>query len=563
MPPTTRAARKLAEHAAESPVDFESMSTAQRGLMSAAFAITVEEPEPEVLTKAQVLTGRESLLGHVRNCKATTGLPYQSNWHLEQLAAALEALQRGDITRLMVLMPPRHGKSELVSRHFPAWALGKNPAEQIIACSYSADLASTMGVAVQRIMHQPEYREEFHARLAGTSENRGAKATTATKKAERQTFFEIANGPGYYLGAGVGGPITGKGFTLGIVDDPIKNRKEAESKIHRDAVWDWWVSTFLTRGEGGMALGGEERICVCLTPWHEDDLSGRILRNARETGERWVVIRFPALAEDETSLSDPSRPKFEGNPDAGPANGPLFRSSPGWCQDPRQPEQALWPGKFDEAKLKRIKATNAREWAALYQCRPAPDKGTVFEREWWQWYDTPEAVPKMHAHCFSVDASFKDLESSSYCVLQLWGIQGADRYLLKQWRRRLEFPTLLDLCRSVFPLHPEAVTKLIEEKANGAALISMMRTEFPGLVPINPRDSKYIRAISVQDFVRAGNVYLPRYEPWAHELVDEAAAFPNGLHDDMVDCMVQMLLHYQYNPVSYLEDIASGWAWLN
>ena len=362
MPPTTRATRRLAEQATESP-EYAELTTSQRGLMSAAFAISVDEPEPVALKAEQVLTGRQSLLGHVKNCKATTGLPYQWNWHLEQLARALEALQRGEIKRLMVLMPPRHGKSELVSRHFPAWCLGKNPAEQIIACSYSADLAATMGVAVQRIMHQVEYREEFATRLAGTADNNSARASTSVKKAERQTFFEVANGPGYYLGAGVGGPITGKGFTLGIVDDPIKNRKEAESKTHRDAVWDWWVSTFLTRGEGGMALGGEERICVCLTPWHEDDLSGRILRNARETGEDWAVIRFPALMEAEhespESPRDPHRPNLTTTPSPDgvkTVNGPLYRSSPDWCKDPREPNQALWPGKFDEKKL--AKATD-------------------------------------------------------------------------------------------------------------------------------------------------------------------------------------------------------------
>jgi len=578
---------ELAE-AAQSPA-YGRMSTAQKGLLSAALAIEVDEPAPVVLTPQAAKAGQSSLLAHVQNCKATTGKPYLVNWHLEQLAAALEKLYRGEITRLMVLMPPRHGKSELVSRHFPAWCLGQNPDEQIIACSYSADLAAMMGVAVQRIMHQIEYCEEFGTRIAGTANERQAQNSVA--KAQRQTFFEVANGSGYYLGAGVGGPITGKGFTLGIIDDPIKNRKEAESKTILDSINDWWDSTFSTRGEGGMAPGGEERILVTLTPWNEGDLSGHILRQARETGEDWVVIRFPALAEEAAAPSpDALVSQIVDTPDGshirsptpdspgdgiGPASdvvksaraaalgsgtlGPLYIGTPGFCHDPRQPGEALWPDKYGTRKLEVIRERNARDWASLYQCRPAPDKGSVFERPWWKWYDSPQALPEMQSRCFSIDASFKDLSTSSYCVMQLWGVVGPDRYLLKQWRRRLDFPALLDLCRSVFPLYPEVLTKLIEEKANGAALISMLKDTFPGIVPINPRDSKFVRALAVQDFVRGGNVYLPRFETWAHELVVEASAFPNGLHDDMVDAMVQMLLHYQYNPVTFLEAMVDNW----
>lgn len=583
------------EHAqaAQSP-EYARLSTAQKGLMGAAFAIEVEAPQPIILTPDAATRGSTSLIEHVRNCGATTGKPYEFNWHLEQLAAALEKLYRGEITRLLVMMPPRHGKSELVSRHFPAWCLGQNPDEQIIACSYSADLASTMGVAVQRIMHQPEYMEQFATRLSGTEEVRHASSSVA--KAQRQTFFEVSNGSGFYQGAGVGGPIVGKGFTLGIVDDPIKNRKEANSQLIRNAINEWWDSDFSSRGEGGMSKGGEERILVCLTPWDEGDLSGHILRQARETGEEWVVIRFPAIAEEAPSLtptqlvtqivdgptsshllSDPDDPdsplrrsaaSLTASPGA-PANGPLYVATPGFCNDPRQPGDPLWPFKFSRAKLERIKKHNARNWAALYQCRPAPDKGSVFERDWWRWYDSPEALPKFQTRCFTIDASFKDLDTNSRCVIQLWGISGPDRYAIRQWHGHWDFPKLLDNCRRIFPVYPEVVTKLIEEKANGAALIAMLKREFPGLVPINPRDSKFVRALAVQDFVRGGNVFLPRYETWAHELVLEASAFPNGLHDDMVDAMVQMLLNYQYNPVTFLESMVQhddGWAeeqWVN
>ena len=217
----------------------------------------------------------------------------------------------------------------------------------------------------------------------------------------------------------------------------------------------------------------------------------------------------------------------------------------------------LWPWKFSEAKLAIKEKTNAREWAALYQCRPSPEKGNIFERDWWQWYASESELPKMHSKCFSLDAAFKDLDTSSYVVLQLWGIRGPDRYLLKQWRGHYDFPATLDLCRSAFADHPEVVTKLIEEKANGAALIAMLSDTFYGIVAVKPTDPKHVRALAVQDYVRAGNVHLPSYDHHAQTLVEEASSFPFGKNDDQVDCMVQVLLHFTYDAVSFLEDMVS------
>lgn len=512
---------------------YRALGIVSRGVLAAALCIDCGEPEPTVLTQERVEAGQGSFIEHVKNCGNSKGKPYQANWHHEQLAAALEKVQSGDIKRLMVLMPPRHGKSELVSRHFPAWCLGKNPDEEIIACSYSMELASKMSVAVQRIMHQPAYLDEFDTRLAGIAETK-----SPTRLAERKGFFEVANGAGSYTAAGIGGPITGSGMTIGLVDDPIKNRREANSETVREAIWDWWVSTFLTRGEGGAALGGEERIVVCLTPWNEDDLSGRILEQAKIDGEEWVVIRFPAVYEDEKS-----------------ANSGDYVSTPGYSNDLREVGEALWAAKFDESKLARIESKNEREWVALYQCRPSPDKGNIFNRDWWQWYDTPADLPRMQSNCFTLDAAFKDLETSSYVVLQLWGIAGPNRYLLRQWRGHKDFMATLDMCRDVFrdSRYKHVITKLIEEKANGAALISMLKGEFIGIVPISPKDPKHVRAMAVQDIPRAGNVFLPRHDPESHTLVEEATTFPYGKHDDQVDAMVQMLLHYTYNPVTFLE----------
>lgn len=508
--------------------DFRGMSVASRGLLAATMAIDCDDDEPEVLTQAAVEAAQHSLLAHTVNCYHERKGGYRPNWHHVELCKALEAVQRGDIKRLMVLMPPRHGKSELVSKQFPAWCLGKNPDERIIACSYSADLAATMGRGVQRIMGGLEYQDEFETRL-GSTQRRDVRDQRGKLK-ETELFFEVSGGSGYYLGAGVGGAITGKGFGLGIVDDPIKNRAEAESPAYRKKVWDWWVSTFLTRSEGGLAPGGHERIIVCLTPWHEDDLAGRILANAEETGEEWTVIRFPAIYEDEKA-----------------ANCGRYVSTPGMFEDPREPGEALWADVFNAAWLKTKELTNAREWSALYQCRPSPEKGNIFERSWWQYYDTEAELLRFEAECFTLDAAFKDLESSSYVVLQRWGRRGPNRYLVQQWRGHKSFVQTLDMCRAVFKQHDGVVTKLIEEKANGAALISMLKEEFDGIVAISPKDPKHVRALAVADIVRAGNVFLPRHDPQTDGFVEEATVFPFGKFDDQVDAMTQMLQHWTYD----------------
>ena len=183
----------------------------------------------ETLTEDQIAGGRESFLYAVQNIKAN----YVVNWHHDQLAEVLERVQRGEIRRLVVTMPPRCGKSELVSRHFPAWVLGKDPDEKIIACSYSSTLARRMGAAVQRNMRTDEYRSMFSTQLKSTSSSKKSQYLKETS-----LEFEVAGSSGEYIGAGVGGPITGSGFSLGIIDDYFKNRKEAESQTMRDSIWE-------------------------------------------------------------------------------------------------------------------------------------------------------------------------------------------------------------------------------------------------------------------------------------------------------------------------------------
>ena len=226
--------------------------------------------------------------------------------HHRLIAEKLEAVERGEIDRLMIFMPPRHGKSELASKRFPAWCLGRNPKRQIIAASYNSDLASDFGRNVRNIVAEPEFGQVF----------RNVGLAPDSQAANRMN----TNHGGTYVAAGVGTAVTGRGADIALIDDPFKDREEADSQRRRDVVWDWYRSTLFTR----LMPGGA--VVVILTRWHEDDLAGRLLE---AEGDQWTVLSMPAINN------------------AG---------------------EALWPEWYDVDALARIKATiGQREWSALYQ----------------------------------------------------------------------------------------------------------------------------------------------------------------------------------------------------
>lgn len=430
---------------------------------------------------------------------------FSANWHHERLCDALDKMVSGEIKRLMVFMPPRHGKSELGSRRLPAYILGKNPEAEIIATSYSADLANDMNRDVQKIMDSDEYREVFPESQLPTRRDTGY-----SRKAD---MFEIVNHSGAYKSAGVEGGITGRGMDFGIIDDPFKNRKEAESKTTRDSVWNWYTSTFYTRLEKGAS------ILIILTRWHEDDLAGRLLKLAEEDPEadQWTVINYPAVAEE-----------------------PIHES------DPREIGEPLWEGKYDLEALKKIKiAVGSYEWSALYQQRPSPAEGNIVNRNWWQYYK--KAPDRFDEVIQSWDCTFKESTDSDFVVGQVWGRIGADKYLLDQVRGRMDFPATIRAVRSLSAKWPAARAKLIEDKANGPAVIQSLKHEIAGLIPVNPEGGKVARAYAASPEIQAGNVYIPdpSIAPWIHDYVEEWAAFPNGTNDDTVDSTTQAIIYWQ------------------
>ena len=448
---------------------------------------------------------RESFLDFVTYVKPD----YEVNWHHEIICREVEDLIAGHTTRLILCMPPRFGKSELISRQLPAYILGRNPNARIISCSYSADLAQSMNRDVQRIIDDPRYAELFpNTRLFGANVRTVAQGTYL----RNSNVFEIVGHRGVYLSAGVGGGITGRGFDIGIIDDPIKNRVEAASPTYREKTWDWYRSTFYTRREK------DAKILVIMTRWHEDDLVGRLLELQKNDpqADRWRVVSFPAIFEGQSEYTHP--------------------------EDKRAIGDSLWPYKYSLNDLGRMKASlGSYEWAGLYQQTPAPSGGGIFMASWWMNY-VEETLPHTFDEIIqSWDMTFKDANTSDYVVGQVWGRAKERYYLLDQVRDRLDFPNTIRAVKNLSVKWPQAQLKLIEDKANGSAVISMLKQELSGLVPVEPQGSKEARAYAVSALVEGGDVFIPARAPWIGDFIAEVSAFPNHKHDDQVDAMTQAL----------------------
>ncbi|GHV49863.1 hypothetical protein FACS1894216_01020 [Synergistales bacterium] len=465
-----------------------------------------------VLESARQELARRSLLHFVTYTKPD----YEVNWHHRVICEELDAFLEKDSARLILTMPPRFGKSELVSRRLPAFVLGRNPNTRIISCSYSSDLAQSMNRDVQRIIDEESYSLVFPDTALSSSNIRTVGHGTYLRNSD---IFEVVGHRGMYLSAGVGGGVTGRGFDIGILDDVIKNREEANSPTYREKTWDWYTSTFFTRREKNA------KILVIATRWHEDDLIGRLLEQQKDGGEQWQVINFPAV--------------FEG------------RDEYTHEQDKRAEGDVLWPNKYDNAAMNDIRATiGSYDWASLYQQRPAPSGGGVFKEAWLRYYN-PEALAldmKAKGQRFGIviqswDMTFKDADSGDYVVGQVWARRGGDFYLLDQIRAKMNFTDSVAAVKAMSSKYPEALTKLVEDKANGPAIINHLQHEVFGLHPVQPDGSKESRAQAVTPLFESGNVYIPEPSacPWVKDFTAELLTFPAAAHDDTVDAAVYAL----------------------
>lgn len=467
--------------------------------------------------------------------------------HLDVLDKALQDVSEGRLTRLIVTLPPRHGKSERVSKKFPAWHLGKNPDDEMIVASYSIDLARGFSrIAKDTLESRFDVFEQ-----------------TIDKNKASNEEWGLDGYRGGLVAAGVGGAITGRGARIAIIDDPVKNAADASSQIVRDNTWEWYKSTLYTR------LTPDGRIIIVMTRWHEDDLVGRLLEQEKQEiemgthiGETWTVINLPAIAEEDDVLG-------------------------------RQTGEPLWPEfGFTLERLEKIKNdVGTYVFNALYQQRPAAQEGNLFKRHWWRYWqkpgqDLPPVPVRVGDQIFHIkpvtlpsrfdeqlqswDCAFKDNDGSDFVVGQAWGRNMADKYLLAQAKDRMDFVRTMDEILSMTFKFPKARLKLIEDKANGPAVISAMKRKVSGLVPIEPDGSKLARAQATSADVESGNVFLPHplNEPWVNDFINTFASFPKVANDDEVDAFSQAMnrmmhrsirRYKEYEPHDYSNGSKTGY----
>lgn len=439
---------------------------------------------------------------------------HQGRWkklrHLKPVCEKLQGIVDGTVKRLMIFMPPQHGKSMTVTETFPSFFLGRNPDKRVIILSYGDKLAGHFGISNR------DKIQEFGKELFGI-ELSASKAT--------QNLWEIKGRRGGLLSTMIQGGVTGHGANGLIIDDPIKGAEEAESETYRSKLWDAWVSVAYTR----LRQFDDPWIIIILTRWHEMDLAGQIL--TKESG-KWDVVSLPAICESENDIIN------------------------------RKVGEGLW---LSGAKYNEIKEhVGSRVFNSLYQQRPAPLEGTLFNRNWWKFYD--KKPDKFDTIIHSWDCTFKDGVDCDYVVGQVWGVQGSNRYLLDQVREKLGFIGTQQAIRKLANWHkPDKI--LIEDKANGTALIETLKSEITGIIPISPKESKFVRAQAVTPLLEAGNVYIPnpgRFS-WVDDFIEECANFPNGRNDDQVDAMTQVLNYLRQNKVSKLQykAINTGIDWKN
>lgn len=430
---------------------------------------------------------------------------YKINWHHRVLCDYLDRFVTGEIKRLMVFMPPRHGKSELVSRRLPAYILGKYPEASIIATSYSADLASRMNRDVQRIIDEPSYRKSFpDTALFGSNVRTVARGSYL----RNSDIFEVVGHKGVYRSAGVGGGITGMGYNYGIIDDPIKNSKDANSPTYRNSVWEWYTSTFYTRQEDNAG------ILITLTRWHIDDLAGRLLRAMQtndEFADQWTIVNFPALATP--SLNE---------------------------DDPREIDEALWPGKYDYHTLRKFQSTlTSREWEALYQQNPIPAEGGLFKTIWFEpWIDRcPEIVHEVRywdlAMSAKTTADYTVGVKISECVDGHW-------YVTDVVRKRVEWGDLTNFIAKVILNDGNSVMQGIEKKGYMSRAIQELnqdgRLRDYSIFGYDVDTDKYTRALPFAAKCGAKLIHLLNRH-WTQSYVEELCTFTGDgdMHDDQVD----------------------------
>ena len=424
--------------------------------------------------------------------------------HHRHVAEKFNKLASGEITRLIVNMPPRHTKSEFASYLLPSWMVGRNPQLKIIQVTHTGELAIRFGRKAKHLLDSEDYHKIFDTRLMEDSKAAGR--------------WETAQG-GEYFAAGVGGAITGRGADLLIIDDP-PSEQDAMSPSSLENAYEWYTSGPRQR----LQPGG--RIVLVMTRWSTKDLTGILLKNQKEVkGDQWEVIEFPAIMDD-------------GEP--------------------------MWPEYWKKDELEKAKATlPVAKWNAQWMQAPTSEEGAIIKREWWRTWKSDKIPPLSHV-IQSYDTAFMKTETADYSAITTWGIffpsedKGAHLLLLDAIKGRYEFPELRRRALQQFK-YWEPETVLVEAKASGLPLTYELRKMDIPVVNFTPSrgNDKHVRVNSVAPLFEAGMIWAPD-QKFSEEVIEECAAFPHGDYDDLLDSMTQAVMRFRQggfvmHPEDYVE----------
>ena len=435
----------------------------------------------------------------------------------EAIERVSEEIPDKGIRRLIISMPPQEGKSSRVSRYNLEWLLRQFPKLRIGLISYDGVNAGQFSYQIRSDIEMFNgYSDEYDLGLRLRSDEKA------------KSRWQLNTGGGVFA-IGIGGGMTGRPLDLANLDDVVKDYRAADSTLLSEQSWEWWQTVCRPR------LAPWAPVILTMTRWHEFDLAGRMITKQREDEamgtpnyDKWVTINIPAQADSD--------------------DDPLDREPGEFMVSARGRTIADWETTKN--------GTDPRFWSALYQGKPTPDAGDVFQREWWRRYDevlwqqSPDgsfSIP-LYQITQSWDLSFRDSSTSDFVVGQLWAKKGADSFLVYQVRARMDFPKTVDAIKRMRRLFPDTRKTIIEGKANGDAVIASLRNEIPGIIEGKPDASKVARARAVTTYVRAGNIHIPTtavataspeiaFSP--DDFIMEHTSFPNGAHDDQVDAFTQ------------------------
>ena len=416
--------------------------------------------------------------------------------HHRIIAEALDRVIAGKCKRLMIAMPPRHGKSQMGSYLFPAYLMGRDPRSKLIVASHTAELAQRFGRMIRNLMEDDKYKELFPNMLLSVDSKAAGRWNTQQ------------GGEAFFIGKG--GAMTGRGGDVIILDD-ILDEQDAMSDTAMENTWEWYTSGPRQR------LQPNGSIVVINTRWKTDDLSGRLLKmHGQVRSDQWELLEFPAIL---------------------PSGG------------------SLWPGFWPIEELEKVKmAIGLKKWNAQWQQQPTNDDGAVLKRNWWRRWKHDEP-PECSYVIQTYDTAYSKKETADYSVISTWGVfvpsadSGPNLILLSVKRGRWDFPELKRVAKDEYRYwNPDNV--LIEAKATGTPLQQELRKMGIPVTMYAPGgrksgQDKISRANAVAPILESGMIWYPEQQDWAEEMVEECAAFPNGSHDDQVDAAIMAWMRFR------------------